>query len=69
LASYWEKQLQSINELVANARTDFMSAWEEALQAAADAFKSSVEEIVLSFEKSMTGSFNGYAQMQEAYDQ
>ena len=69
LASYWKKQLEELNSMVDSARTEFMTAWEEALQAAADAFRSSVEEIVMTFEKSMTGSFGTYAEMQKFYNQ
>ena len=69
LASYWKQQLDEINSLVESARADFMSAWEEALQAAAEAFKASIENIVSTFEKSMTGAFGTYASMQKAYEQ
>jgi recombinational DNA repair ATPase RecF len=68
MADYWEKQLKEISTLVDEARADFMTSWEAALQAAADAFKSSVEEITNAFEKSMAGTFGTFAEMQKQYD-
>lgn len=69
LASYWKQQLDEIEDMINQSRTDYMAAWEAALQAAADAFRSSVQEIVSEFEKSMTGAFGTYAEMQKSYEQ
>ena len=69
MASYWKQQLDSIGEMVDNARAEYMSSWQTAIQQVADAFKASMQEIVDAFEKSVTGSYGTFAEMQKQYDQ
>ena len=67
---YWEENLEEIDSQIRDAEADYMSSWEEALEAAADAFENSVTRTMEDFSERMTGAFKGsIEEMQEAFDQ
>ena len=65
----WDKTIATISETVKQNENDMFSSLSEALQAAADQYKTTMEGITETFEESMSGSYGSLAAMQEAYDQ
>ena len=61
--------LKHIEKETAAAEEEMMSDWEGALQAAADAFETAVDNTISSFEKAMAGTFGSLEELQNAFDQ
>jgi transposase len=64
-----EETLRHIEEQTNAAEEEMMSNWENALQAAADAFDQAVESSISSFEKAMAGTFGSLEELQAGFDQ
>ena len=65
----WDKTIDTLSETVKQNEVDVFGGLSEALQAAADQYKTTMEGIVEDFEKSMSGSYGSFDAMQQAYDQ
>jgi hypothetical protein len=64
----FKEALKEAESALQESQTEFMSRWETALTAAADAFKSHVEMIAEEFSESMGGIYGTLEEMQTAFD-
>lgn len=59
LIQYWEDTIATMDSEIDSAEEEFMSSWEESLQAAADMFANETEAIINEFSEKMAGAFGG----------
>lgn len=59
LIQYWEDTIATMDSEIDAAEEEFMSSWEESLQAAADMFANETEAIINEFSEKMAGAFGG----------
>jgi TP901 family phage tail tape measure protein len=65
----WDESIKKMEDELQDAKEDFMSNWEEALQAARDAFDNNVENMVDDFSSKIGGLSGSIAALQEKWDQ
>ena len=65
---HWDDQIEKGEALVRESTEEFMSSWEEGLQACADAFSANMEDIADSFSESVSGTYGTIDDMIEAFD-
>lgn len=68
IAKSWKEQMDAAGETLDDATSEFYDSWQNALQAAADAFAASVDLIVENFEESVSGAYGSLDALQEAFD-
>lgn len=66
---YWEDTVQQIQETVMEAEEEFQDSWNQALQAAADAFENNVESIIDDLDKALGGIYGSLNEVKELFDQ
>ena len=64
----WERTVEEIQTGVNEAEKEFMNSWTNALETAADVFKSNVELIAEEFSKAVSGIYGTLEQMRDAFD-
>ena len=65
----WDESIKNMEDELQNAQEDFMSNWENALQAARDAFDNNVDNMVDDFSTKIGGLTGSIAALQEKWDQ
>lgn len=64
----WERTVEEIQTGVNEAEEEFMDSWTNALETAADVFKSNVELIAEEFSEAVSGIYGTLEQMRDAFD-
>jgi TP901 family phage tail tape measure protein len=64
----WEENLAEIDGMIQDAESDFMSSWEETVQAAADAFEKEIGRAVTNFTDAMAGEAGSLAKLQDEFE-
>lgn len=65
----WDESIKNMEDELRDAQEDFMSNWEDTLQAARDAFDNNVDNMVDDFSTKVGGLTGSIAALQEKWDQ
>ena len=65
----WTKTVNDLTTKVQDSHNAMLSSWENALQAAQEAFELAVDQAIATYEKAISGTFGNLEDLQNAFDQ
>lgn len=65
----WTKTVNELTTKVQDSHNAMLSSWENALQAAQEAFELAVDQAIATYEKAISGTFGNLEDLQNAFDQ